>query len=69
MFNRPGRRAIGSDPHTELKVLADVLLGESIENPLTIPKLLKLRRVEIGDHEVIADIDVELVARTTPTGV
>jgi hypothetical protein len=67
MFNRSGRRTVGRDPHTELKMLADVLLRESIENPFTVPKILKLHRIEVGDHEVIADVHVELIARSTPT--
>jgi len=69
MFNRSGRRTIGRDPHTELKMLADVLLRESIENPFTVPKILKLHRIEVGDHVVVADVDVELIARSTPTRV
>ena len=67
MFNRSGRRTIGRDPHTELKILADVLLRERIENPFTVPKILKLRRTEFRNHEVIADVHVELIARSTPT--
>jgi hypothetical protein len=50
MFNRSGRRPIRRDPHTELKMIADVLLGESIENPLTVPKFLKLGCIEIQFH-------------------
>ena len=69
MFNRSGRRAIGRDPHTELKMLADVLLRESIEDPLTVPEILKLCRIEIGDHVVVADVDIELISRSTPTRV
>jgi hypothetical protein len=67
VFNRSGRHTIGRDPHTELKMLADVLLRESIENPFTGPKILKLHSIEIGDHVVVADVDVELIARSTPT--
>lgn len=69
MFNRSGRHTIRRDPHTELKMLADVLLRESIENPFTGPKILKLHRIEVGDHVVVADVDVELIARSTPTRV
>jgi hypothetical protein len=69
MFNRSCRRTIGRDPHTELKMIADVLLRESIENPFTVPKILKLHRIEIGDYVVVADVHVELIARSTPTRV
>jgi hypothetical protein len=69
MFNRSGRRTTGRDPHTELKMLADVLLREWIENPFTFPKILNLRGTEFRNDEVIADVHVELIARSTPTRV
>jgi hypothetical protein len=50
-------------------MIADVLLRESIENPFTVPKILKLHRIEIGDYVVVADVDVELIARSTSTRV
>jgi hypothetical protein len=63
MLNRPSRSAIGCDPHTELQMLADVLLREWIEDPLAVPKIVKLRCIEIGDHIVLTDVNVELIAR------
>jgi hypothetical protein len=50
-------------------MLADVLLRESIENPFTVPKILKLHRIEFGDYIVVADVDVELITGSTPTRV
>jgi hypothetical protein len=67
VFHVPGSLATGSDPDGELKVCPYVALRQLIQDSLAISKVLELIVSEFGNDEVIADVHVELVARSTPT--
>ena len=69
VFHVPGSLATWSDPYGELKVGPYVALRQLIQDSLAISKVLELIVSEFRNDEVIADVHVELIARSTPTRV
>ena len=69
VFHVPGSLATRSDPDGELKVCPYVALRQLIQDSLAISKVLELIVSEFRNDEVIADVHVELIARSTPTRV
>jgi hypothetical protein len=67
VFHVPGRLPTRSDPNGELKVCPYVALRQLIQDSLAISKVLELIVSEFRNDEVIADVHVELIARSTST--